>query len=115
MILRPPRSPRTDTLFPHTTLFRCPDRLRAAERRKLDAQSAVAAAISGSRRNGVRRDQGAIGSTDPQGASGGSAAAFASLRRTGTQIGRASCRERVCQYVEISVVAVTLKSRRNST
>src|SRR3546814_14018758 len=25
------------------------------------------------------------------------------------QIGRASCRERVCQYVEISVVAVTLK------
>src|SRR3546814_10172146 len=77
MILRPPRSPRTDTLFPHTTLFRCPDRLRAAERRKLDAQSAVAAAISGSRRNGVRRDQGAIGSTDPQGASGGSAAAFA--------------------------------------
>src|SRR3546814_14857697 len=85
MILRPPRSPRTDTLFPHTTLFRCPDRLRAAERRKLDAQSAVAAAISGSRRNGVRRDQGAIGSTDPQGASGGSAAAFASLRRTGTR------------------------------
>src|SRR3546814_13424645 len=27
----------------------------------------------------------------------------------GTQIGRASCRERVCQYVEISVVAVSLK------
>src|SRR3546814_13716406 len=25
------------------------------------------------------------------------------------QIGRASCRERVCQYVSISVVAVTLK------
>src|SRR3546814_12661563 len=25
------------------------------------------------------------------------------------QIGRASCRERVCQYVEISVVAVALK------
>src|SRR3546814_19480919 len=25
------------------------------------------------------------------------------------QIGRASCRERVCQYVEISVVAVSLK------
>src|SRR3546814_17800196 len=26
-----------------------------------------------------------------------------------TEIGRASCRERVCQYVSISVVAVTLK------
>src|SRR3546814_19873313 len=27
------------------------------------------------------------------------------------QIGRASCRERVCQYVYISVVAVTLKKK----
>src|SRR3546814_6623558 len=26
MILRPPRSTRTDTLFPYTTLFRSPDR-----------------------------------------------------------------------------------------
>src|SRR3546814_16568086 len=28
MIRRPPRSTRTDTLFPHTTLFRSPDRCR---------------------------------------------------------------------------------------
>src|SRR3546814_15050362 len=28
------------------------------------------------------------------------------------EIGRASCRERVCQYVEISVVAVSLKKKR---
>src|SRR3546814_17213237 len=28
------------------------------------------------------------------------------------QIGRASCRERVCQYVSISVVAVSLKKNR---
>src|SRR3546814_19310095 len=28
------------------------------------------------------------------------------------QIGRASCRERVCQYVYISVVAVSLKKKR---
>src|SRR3546814_19544975 len=27
------------------------------------------------------------------------------------EIGRASCRERVCQYVSISVVAVTLKNK----
>src|SRR3546814_11267092 len=27
------------------------------------------------------------------------------------EIGRASCRERVCQYVSISVVAVTLKKK----
>src|SRR3546814_11348254 len=31
------------------------------------------------------------------------------LRTTEVEIGRASCRERVCQYVLISVVAVTLK------
>src|SRR3546814_14367302 len=29
------------------------------------------------------------------------------------KIGRASCRERVCQYVEISVVAVTLKKKKS--
>src|SRR3546814_18722419 len=32
-------------------------------------------------------------------------------RRRGAEIGRASCRERVCQYVLISVVAVTLKKK----
>src|SRR3546814_11592991 len=32
---------------------------------------------------------------------------------TGDEIGRASCRERVCQYVLISVVAVTLKKKTN--
>src|SRR3546814_19192376 len=30
------------------------------------------------------------------------------------QIGRASCRERVCQYVSISVVAVSLKKKKNT-
>src|SRR3546814_9565310 len=30
MILRPPRSTRTDTLFPYTTLFRSPARSRLA-------------------------------------------------------------------------------------
>src|SRR3546814_12212077 len=30
------------------------------------------------------------------------------------QIGRASCRERVCQYVEISVVAVSLKTQKSN-
>src|SRR3546814_14276254 len=29
------------------------------------------------------------------------------------EIGRASCRERVCQYVSISVVAVSLKKKKN--
>src|SRR3546814_11519126 len=34
MIRRPPRSTRTDTLFPYTTLFRSPGRSRADERRR---------------------------------------------------------------------------------
>src|SRR3546814_9759519 len=31
MIRRPPRSTRTDTVFPYTTLFRSPERSKAAE------------------------------------------------------------------------------------
>src|SRR3546814_13663115 len=31
------------------------------------------------------------------------------------QIGRASCRERVCQYVSISVVAVSYKTKKKET
>src|SRR3546814_12254708 len=35
-------------------------------------------------------------------------------RRKGEQIGRASCRERVCQYVEVLVVAGTLKKTKSN-
>src|SRR3546814_12887245 len=35
----------------------------------------------------------------------------AAPRRRSAEIGRASCRERVCQYVSISVVAVSLKKK----
>src|SRR3546814_11835228 len=35
------------------------------------------------------------------------------IRYLNDQIGRASCRERVCQGVEISVVAVSLKNKNN--
>src|SRR3546814_6102141 len=35
MIRRPPRSTRTDTLFPYTTLFRSPERPRPLARRRL--------------------------------------------------------------------------------
>src|SRR3546814_14404522 len=72
MIRRPPRSTRTDTPFPYTTLVRssCPPdhRHRACNDRMLPVH----------RRAGpsVRSPESAFG-----------------------QIGRASCRERVCQYV----------------
>src|SRR3546814_3692802 len=45
MIRRPPRSTRTDTLFPYTTLFRSP-RERAAEA-VIDGSAAVAAGAAG--------------------------------------------------------------------
>src|SRR3546814_16583601 len=37
-------------------------------------------------------------------------AGVVAVRSRAMQIGRASCRERVCQYVSISVVAVALKN-----
>src|SRR3546814_12543261 len=40
--------------------------------------------------------------------------AYGDLPAHAGQIGRASCRERVCQYGEISVVAVSLKKKYNT-
>src|SRR3546814_11074883 len=37
---------------------------------------------------------------------------FRRTQRGNNKIGRASCRERVCQYAEISVVAVALKKKK---
>src|SRR3546814_14046986 len=39
MIRRPPRSTRTDTLFPDTTLFRSPSVVRRAGRRRVTARA----------------------------------------------------------------------------
>src|SRR3546814_20990602 len=39
---------------------------------------------------------------------------FVRAESDGVEIGRASCRERVCQYVSISVVAVSLKNKHKS-
>src|SRR3546814_15694092 len=105
MIRRPPRSTRTDTLFPYTTLFRSlcsieiplvglgfgnlapaahlrqiPDRIRIKGIASIIPEEDVE----------IRRWPRVAG-------------------REGEEIGRASCRERVCQYVSISVVAVSLK------
>src|SRR3546814_8647097 len=50
MIRRPPRSTRTDTLFPYTTLFRSfraqPARRRAARRHRLEAEGRVVSAAA---------------------------------------------------------------------
>src|SRR3546814_18254605 len=100
MIRRPPRSTRTDTLFPYTTLFRSD--LGAGRRpsvAELDDDP-----FSRMIEHGVVTDQIDIQQIyDARRTIEARTAALAALRHTQaegrTKIGRASCRERVCQYV----------------
>src|SRR3546814_19864903 len=130
MIRRPPRSTRTDTLFPYTTLFRSVE--AAGERRQRPASIRVgcrAKIISDQLQLAV-----AAARIDQRINEGGEALHPQSMfskrghrfrvwtcgmvnrphphsrptrthARTADEIGRASCRERVCQYVEIWVGA----------
>src|SRR3546814_12426027 len=103
MIRRPPRSPRTDTLFPYTTLFRS---------LVLPNETAqVLERVRACRRHGmpiIARGRGTntTGATVP--INGGVVVSFERMNRLlrmapedrlALEIGRASCRERVCQYV----------------
>src|SRR3546814_14126158 len=98
MIRRPPRSTRTDTLFPYTTLFRSP--LQKVE--KLGRpMPLVALADDGTGGDVERREQGSRAIADIS-----MCPSLGHTRRHRQdrllaiqQIGRASCRERVCQYV----------------
>src|SRR3546814_15193523 len=103
MIRRPPRSTRTDTLFPYTTLFRSEANTAAANA----AASEASAALS----EGNASDSETAAATSETNAAASAVAAAASAASAATdyvakaivdaadQIGRASCRERVCQYV----------------
>src|SRR3546814_19810939 len=100
MIRRPPRSTRTDTLFPYTTLFR-----------SLGAPAGADGAGDGDFYLDDRVDAGV---DDPPGRDRLAAPSqgdhamtpreissrdwFGKLSAALVQIGRASCRERVCQY-----------------
>src|SRR3546814_17130487 len=117
MIRRPPRSTRTDTLFPHTTLFRSafgrvgeverPMPLYGLPRRpifwKLDPRT-IARDDTEVRFMDARAEQrqhrvraAAIGAASFKICAPDNA--FANLARSSLQHGRASCRERVCRYV----------------
>src|SRR3546814_20131118 len=105
MIRRPPRSTRTDTLFPCTTLFRSvvasalEDRLFLRQPAVVVEQCAARLAVLVFRFRGRQQRGGEIeyplGTGILQQAGG--------LLQVGVglagEIGRASCRERVCQYV----------------
>src|SRR3546814_13503162 len=117
MIRRPPRSTRTDTLFPYTTLFRSRPRAGTCQERKISSPGMAACGFA--RRRGPRNDvrgQGGNrdGRRDGPGRGRGAKARGAgreghrqlfasperSARRGGRdQIGRASSRERGGQYV----------------
>src|SRR3546814_14411441 len=110
MIRRPPRSTRTDTLFPYTTLFRSQ---QIDEKRDLLflprvnhwnylTRALICRSIWGWSRNimAQRPRQFWRGSIVALAAvSLVLPPALAAMTRSDSQIGRASCRERVCPYV----------------
>src|SRR3546814_15796080 len=124
MIRRPPRSTRTDTLFPYTTLFRSvvssvvavTPRAAPLAPASLAVLEKVTAAAFGQRRKMLRQSLKSLDLTTLGGdparlfeATGIAPTAraeelsvtdFCALARlVASEIGRASCRERVCQYV----------------
>src|SRR3546814_18159739 len=123
MIRRPPRSTRTDTLFPYTTLFRS-EAAVAIEREVLaEAQLAVGVVVDllddvgvGARRLAVGRGgqragvllqpvvEERVGGGEFEVGSGGCGV-----------IGREECRERVCQYESITLVDVSLNKQKTHT
>src|SRR3546814_20007113 len=104
MIRRPPISTRTDTLFPYTTLFRSdPTRPTAALHAFLTTRAAdlgllAAAAVALATTGSMRYDTlGELRGWPVHAVSVG--ILLAALAKSAQEIGRASCRERVCQYV----------------
>src|SRR3546814_14995976 len=106
MIRRPPRSTRTDTLVPYTTLFRSDGRIDAARsriaefmdtRRPVDDRTTER---SCSARRGVMYAQGnaTVAHTLRAKRKAARRRPEGVTRISHRQIGRASCRERVCQY-----------------
>src|SRR3546814_14521568 len=131
MIRRPPRSTRTDTLFPYPTLFRSflgatflaagfaaffwTGLAFAATVLVFTGAAAFAAGAASAGATGAATGLAAVSSV----AASKAFSALSLLVAIGTTplcfpaqtIGRAACRERVCQYVMIPVVAVTLKKK----
>src|SRR3546814_15492524 len=107
MIRRPPRSTRTDTLLPYTTLFRSRMAAVANDRAQPLADAAAVHDLRHRARPGADRLHAVAlrGATlmAPAAAAGvrhvrGGGGAGLLRRPRQRQIGRASCRERGCQY-----------------
>src|SRR3546814_11766104 len=121
MLRRPPRSTRTDPLFPHTTLFRsCSDVMVGWLMGDAEARAAMLGELlgcfltgKGDLRADFAGDKGRM--TDCVDSAARIVGAVRDLLGTAAAmpIGRASWRERVGQYVSISVVAGSLKKKKN--
>src|SRR3546814_15038899 len=120
MIRRPPRSTRTDTLFPYTTLFRSELHLLVHQNIHRGGRGAQLLEVTGlhhAQGPGAREvgeEEVVLHEVMQEGVARQAAVAEAAhevmprvrlpVRRrrqppAGKEIGRASCRERVCQYV----------------
>src|SRR3546814_11407659 len=101
MIRRPPRSTRTDTLFPYTTLFRTEK--TGIEINRIEAESdALIERIKSEGANSpadifITVDAGRLWRAEEAGLFQPVESEL--LNKAIPEIGRASCRERVCQYV----------------
>src|SRR3546814_12075923 len=124
MIPLPPRSTRTDTLSPYTTLFRStsPRGPTASQggRRKLPIVPYVDSRLRrpseiGSSVSGPPGGASSVGgrSVGKPGVLRASRRVFPSSLERGAVIGRATCRGRVCQYMYILRVPLTLKKKKN--
>src|SRR3546814_16615718 len=96
---RPPRSTRTDTLFPYTTLFRSAQHRRVDPRRVLTAEQILRPARPLSQRRPASEHL-TVRHAQHQAVELRCHLELATEPAVGLgKIGRASCRERVCQYV----------------
>src|SRR3546814_17388096 len=120
MIRRPPRSTRTDTLFPYTTLFRSVLIGEGSDLSIIEYTAEILRPAS-HRRHFLRQD------CSPEWRQGIADAAHVQDQRKHEEkgskergkrlapIGRASARERVCPYVLLTVVADTSKQKHKAT
>src|SRR3546814_20204379 len=113
MIRRPPRSTRTDTLFPYTTLFRSPewkeDPAYVKPEARLDKIPQIFDTIEEWTK--TKTKLAVMAACNPLDIPCGPILSMKELAEE-PKIGRASCRERVCQYVSLSVVAVSLNKKK---
>src|SRR3546814_15128381 len=118
MIRRPPRSTRTDTLFPYTTLFRSGPLRDAYNKAGLVGGQVSRLPIPGlppitpAPSLAVFADRLAeLPLVYEPGTRWRYSVGLDLMGRVIEELGRAACRERECQYVEISVVGVLLKKK----